>query len=108
MKTLPGYFPATTRSCNQVSQEFFDCFSSKAVKSSDADVEAGEIGLQACKKELLAYKQCMDKSLNDKNGAKEKRFRVSSLSHKLNYVVYLIDVTRTLPSLCEIIGTGGI
>jgi hypothetical protein len=74
--TLPDYFPASIAACSKVSNEFFDCFSTKSIKSSDTDTEAGQRALNACQKELAAYKKCMTSSASPSVKG-EKKFRVS-------------------------------
>lgn len=91
LKTLPGFFPASTRQCAKVSQEFFDCFSLQAVKTSDSDIDAGDRGLKACQKELKAYKSCMETCFEQKKELQQKRFRVSRFHFIVNVKLNMVS-----------------
>eukprot|EP01080_Neovahlkampfia_damariscottae_P007889 gene7889-12357_t len=64
---LPGYFPTSTKECQQITSEFFECFSAKAEKIKKGDRDIGQIGLQQCKEKFLNYKNCMDAALEKNN-----------------------------------------
>lgn len=73
---LPPFFPTTNKTCIEVSKEFFDCFSTKAVKTGSNDSSIGERSLSACSNELLKYSKCMSAF---ENKTPPKRFRVCSI-----------------------------
>lgn len=75
---LPDYFPGVTKSCAQVGEAFFECFTTHAVKKDATDTTAGVVGVQACQAQLKAYKNCMDK-LVGKLETKKFRVRTSSI-----------------------------
>ena len=72
---LPDIFPAQISACQQVSQEFFDCFTNNAQKTGPEDTDCGKNGLLACKGKLNAYKSCMEK--HGATNTQKKNFRVS-------------------------------
>lgn len=55
---LPGFFPRI-KGCERVGTAFLTCFTTKAVKEGEEDVEAGVRGLKACVRELSSYEACM-------------------------------------------------
>jgi hypothetical protein len=71
---LPDYYPGVFKSCQDVSDQLFQCINLNSVKKDDNDVSAGVEGVLVCKKELQAYKSCMEKHLPK---IESKRFRVS-------------------------------
>lgn len=75
LAVLPSYFPATTKSCNTISNTFFDCFSANTKKTEALDTEIGDRALKTCEKEHRAYRECMEAAL--KGTVQDRRFRVS-------------------------------
>jgi hypothetical protein len=70
---LQSYFPHATAKCKEVGAAFFHCFSENSEKENSDDTRAGDRGLLKCKKERLAYEECMNASMK---GVDPKRYRV--------------------------------
>jgi hypothetical protein len=73
---LPDYFPGVTKSCQDVGEKFFECFTTNAVKKEENDTTSGVNAVVTCTKELEAYKSCMEKMLPK---IELKKFRVRGL-----------------------------
>ncbi|KAG2377649.1 hypothetical protein C9374_009165 [Naegleria lovaniensis] len=58
--TLPSYFPTYKQQCKEVAENFFNCFSSRSIKTQKGDRLAGVSGLRQCSQELSKYKECME------------------------------------------------
>lgn len=56
---LPTFFPYAPKECKIQSDEFFNCFSSKSIKSSEIDSEAGVRGQKECILLQQKYEKCM-------------------------------------------------
>lgn len=74
---LPSYFPRSHKSCSRPSDTFFECLYTKSQKKDASDKEAGERGLLACKKEMEAYKYCMERYGNSAK-IDGKKYRVQA------------------------------
>lgn len=74
---LPSYFPRSHKSCKSPSDAFFECLYTKSHKNDSSDKEAGQRGLLACKKELNAYKYCMERYGNSAK-IDNKKYRVQA------------------------------
>mmetsp|Transcript_9620 Transcript_9620/g.10958 ORF Transcript_9620/g.10958 Transcript_9620/m.10958 type:complete len:94 (+) Transcript_9620:51-332(+) len=61
---LPEFFPLVDKKkyCKVSATKFFDCFSAAGKQEKGVrDAEAGQKGLEQCKKELSKYSYCMNK-----------------------------------------------